>query len=353
MELKRRTYPNSQNMRNNIRKLFPILLIAFIPFGYFAQLSIDAQIRPRSEFRNGFNTPALKDSASAFFTNQRTRLTFNHKTKFLESRVSIQDIRVWGSTSQLNSSDNYLAIHEAWGKVIINSTSDLKVGRQEIKYDNERIFGNVGWAQQGRKHDALLYNMSGKFTLNIGVAFNQVSEALSGTYYSIPNNYKSLQFIRFAQSREKYNFSLYAVNVGNQADTSANLNNHEQTLGGYSQFRPLESISITAEGYYQMGKTKSFERKEAFFASLEIAKYLKDKYCFTLGSTILSGTSANSSSNGSFDPLFGTHHKFYGHMDYFYVGNSHGQNGLIDSYIGFSAFKKSCNNAHFHLIPNN
>lgn len=37
--------------------------------------------------------------------------------------------------------------------------------------------------------------------------------------------------------------------------------------------------------------------------------------------------------NKAFDPLYGTNHKFYGFMDYFYVGNGHGQNGNIAGLI--------------------
>ena len=46
----------------------------------------------------------------------------------------------------------------------------------------------------------------------------------------------------------------------------------------------------------------------------------------------MSGNNLGETSNG-FDPLFGTHHKFYGHMDYFYVGNTHGNKGLQDYYF--------------------
>jgi hypothetical protein len=34
-----------------------------------------------------------------------------------------------------------------------------------------------------------------------------------------------------------------------------------------------------------------------------------------------------------FNPLYGTHHKFYGFMDYFYVSSPHNNTGLWDSYI--------------------
>jgi hypothetical protein len=37
--------------------------------------------------------------------------------------------------------------------------------------------------------------------------------------------------------------------------------------------------------------------------------------------------------NRQFDPLYGTPHKFWGNMDYFYVADGFGNNGLIDYYL--------------------
>ncbi|MDZ7608893.1 MAG: hypothetical protein U5K79_25710 [Cyclobacteriaceae bacterium] len=51
---------------------------------------------------------------------------------------------------------------------------------------------------------------------------------------------------------------------------------------------------------------------------------------------ICKDTDLTDTNDKSFNPLYGTNHKFYGYMDYFYVGNSHGQvgngttSGLID-----------------------
>ena len=36
----------------------------------------------------------------------------------------------------------------------MNEKFAFKVGRQEINYDDARIFGNVDWAMQARSHDA-------------------------------------------------------------------------------------------------------------------------------------------------------------------------------------------------------
>ncbi|HEY0108368.1 MAG TPA: hypothetical protein VGB67_02005, partial [Fibrella sp.] len=45
----------------------------------FAQFSLTGQLRTRTEVRNGLGNLAPKGSPSAFFTSQRTRLTFGYK----------------------------------------------------------------------------------------------------------------------------------------------------------------------------------------------------------------------------------------------------------------------------------
>lgn len=54
------------------------------------------------------------------------------------------------------------------------------------------------------------------------------------------------------------------------------------------------------------------------------------------GSDYLSGSDQNSDKHKAFDPLYGTHHKFYGTMDYFYASTfSNGLNpGLWDNQVG-------------------
>jgi hypothetical protein len=46
-----------------------------------------------------------------------------------------------------------------------------------------------------------------------------------------------------------------------------------------------------------------------------------------------SGTATGSAKNHTFDPLYGTPHKFWGQMDYFYAANGFGKGGLSDLYI--------------------
>jgi hypothetical protein len=67
---------------------------------------------------------------------------------------------------------------------------------------------------------------------------------------------------------------------------------------------------------------------------------------------MLSGTDYDTEEkNKSFNPLYGTNHKFNGFMDYFYVGNHQNSVGLGDAYVKFSTVKnKTAFNADVHLF---
>ena len=86
--------------------------------------------------------------------------------------------------------------------------------------------------------------------------------------------------------------------------------------------------------------------------------YTTDITPITLGFEYLSGTSLDDTKDKSFDPLYGTNHKFYGYIDYFYVGNYHGQagrgmtSGLIDLHVktNFNLGEKSSLAADLHYF---
>ena len=75
----------------------------------------------------------------------------------------------------------------------------------------------------------------------------------------------------------------------------------------------------------------------------------------TIGVDYASGTDANATTNKSWNPLYGTNHKFYGWMDYFYVGNGHRNVGLVDMHV-LSKFRTGEKSnfqarAHYFMSP--
>ncbi|WP_150451513.1 alginate export family protein [Arenibacter lacus] len=321
--------------------LIKILFCFFITSLGYAQFNLDAELRPRSEYRHGYKTLFPDNTDAALFVSQRTRLNTDYKLEGLTFYLSIQDVRVWGDVPQLNLSDeNGLGIHQAWGEVLLQEGVSVKLGRQEISYDDHRIFGNVGWAQQGRSHDALLLKYHKQdFNIHLGLAYNQDSENLFGTTLTTPGTYKSLQYLWGNRTWDRFSASLLFLNNGVQfIDPINNGNNqtrYSQTLGTHLTFQE-GPWSLTSNIFYQMGKDVANNDLNAFLVALEGNYRITEKWQIGLGGEALSGNNNGISANGknkAFTPFYGTNHKFNGHMDYFYVGNHINNVGLVDLYL--------------------
>ena len=321
----------------HIDKAYRLTLALFIFLFVTLQLSIgqlglSGELRVRPEYRRGYKTLAYPDQDPAFFISQRTRLKLHYGEERFIFHVALQDVRTWGSTSQLNISDGFFSIHEAWGEVHISKQFGLKVGRQELAYDNHRILGSVNWAQQGRSHDLLLLKFEkNSFKWHTGLAYNQDQQQLSTNFYSVQGNYKTMQFIWLHSEFENTRGSILVLNNGVQnADSTVSFS---QTMGTYLNF-DLGNLKLILSGYYQMGKDALKKDLSAGYANIELAWPLNNGLIPSIGLEYLSGTDqSNVLTNNSFSPLFGTNHKFNGHMDYFFVGNHMNNVGLTNPYL--------------------
>ncbi|MBK8501852.1 MAG: hypothetical protein IPL46_06385 [Saprospiraceae bacterium] len=92
-----------------------------------AQFSLSGQFRPRFEFRNGYRTPAGNTLQAAAFVSQRTRLILDYKKSKIMTKLSLQDVRVWGDEPQLSNISN-MALHEAWAELALNDHWGIKLG---------------------------------------------------------------------------------------------------------------------------------------------------------------------------------------------------------------------------------
>ncbi len=319
---------------NRISQLLLLIFCSFFSYQSYAQLTFGTQVRPRAEFRNGFKTLNGEDRSPAFFIEQRARLFADYNTDKFQVRINFQDVRIWGSTSQIYKTDpnTVTNVYEAWGLYRFSKTWSLKIGRMAWDYDNARFLGDLRWAAQSRSHDGLVFryqNDEDNLQLDLGGAFNQVGfepALLSETYYSGVNNYKTNQFLYLKKQMEGAGISILIHNDGRQvlADSSLAM---RQTYGMTGSGN-VGGLTLGGEFYYQGGKNARDVTVNAFL----ISTYLKFKTSptpITIGMDYLSGTSTTDTEDKSFVPLYGTNHKFYGFMDYFYVGNPHGQGGNI------------------------
>ena len=324
------------------KKLFTLVTITTLACSYgYAQLTLTGEIRPRAEYSHGYSALAAPDQDPPLFTSQRTRLNINFTGDKFKTYISLQDVRVWGNQPQLVGNEDFAAsIHEAWGELELFKDGYLKAGRQEIIYDNHRMFGNVGWAQQARSHDMVIFKYEGVIKAHFAMAYHENSNRKNNIYDG-PDAYKALQLVWLAKQFDELKVSLMFLNNGvpfaEGFDTLGNVIDesivYSQTIGPRVEYK-WNALSLAGNFYYQGGKDAGKNNLSAHEFALEANYKLESGFLFTLGFEQLSGTAYDETSdNKSFSPFYGTNHKFNGFMDYFYVGNHFNNVGLNDLYL--------------------
>ncbi len=371
------------------------LIVAFLPallcYLFFstakAQFTLTGEFRARAELRDGQGTLLPKDAVPAFFISQRTRLNIGYTGYRFKFFTSLQDVRTWGQDrSTINSTttapNNGFQLHEAWGEIsLLDTTSKIealsvKMGRQELIYDDERLLGGLNWLQQARHHDAAVLKFANKgWKLDLGFAFNQNSEyrnqPKSGqTYSPVPDQtylgtntiypagtngigemYKTMEFFYVSKKFSfgspsflffKDDFSKYHYALNDSAKTTPVYDREtwgRMTTGFFFPVKFYKNFSATGSAYYQFGQDKTGNMISAYLLSLSTSIVVNNQFSFGPGMDYTSGNGAAHGNpiNHQFDPLYGTPHKFWANMDYFYAADlfsaNGAKNGLIDYYL--------------------
>lgn len=326
-----------------MKKVLLYLLISamYINFAQAQEFTLNADLRPRFEYRHGYGTLFPDNAKPAAFVTQRSRLNMAFSDEKLSLYFSFQDVSTWGDEQTLSATDhnNSLTLFQAWAKYTFAEHWAFKLGRQTISYDNQRILGEVDWAMQGRFHDALilLYAKDG-FKLDLAFAYNQEKQNSLGTDYTITGafSYKTMQLAHLTKTWDQTSLSFLFMNNGFQKYTANSTPKtdgvyYRQTTGAYMTF-PFSGLTINASAYLQTGMATATSALNAYQYMLE-ANYELGKTSLTIGFESLSGTDQfGAEKNNSFFPMYGTNHKFNGFMDYFYVGNHVNDVGLNDAY---------------------
>jgi hypothetical protein len=338
-----------------------------------AQLTATGQIRERTEVRSGQGTLLKEGEKAALFNSQRTRLNLGFTGYRFKAFMALQDVRVWGQdASTINKStteaNNGLLFHEAWAEISLNDTISsiqnlsVKLGRQEISYDDQKVIGALDWLQQARRHDAIVLKFANKgWIADAGVAFNQNKELNTNTIfngtnaaYSAGTNgigalYKSFQYLYVARKFffGDISFLFFKDDFNKYTNTTTGTTTTKlyeegvwsrNTTGFYFNTNPSRKLNLTGSVYHQGGHDKDGRKLSANLGSITATYQLGRKLFVGPGIDYLSGTdgtqaaTATSTSN-LFDPLYGTPHKFWGTMDYFYAGSGFGKQGLLNYFF--------------------
>ena len=318
------------------------------------QLTLDLQMMTRGEIRDGGLTRAdeegIEDKSN--FVLERTRLIVGYEKPGLQTKLNIQHQSIWGQSGKGN-----INVYEGWAKLVAKNGLFTQIGRQMLSYDDERIMGSNDWSMTGLSHDALKLGYEGHgHKAHAVLAYNQNADNVNGgTYYANgAQPYKTMQTLWYHYDVPKFPLgaSLLFLNIGMQGGEKGKDEHTEwqQVFGGYLKYSP-KYWSLEGSYYRQTGRDENGTKIKAWMGSVKAQVNPSPFYGFEAGYDYLSGDKyfAVPPKGGfglikhdvirGFNPIYGSHHKFYGAMDFFYVstyvnGFTPGlQNAFIGGYV--------------------
>ena len=306
-------------------------------------------------------TEESSEDRSSFLLG-RFRLSIDYNRQGLQAYAVIQNKSVWGAKG-----NQTLGLYEGWVKAVAKSGLFAQIGRVALSYDDERIIGPNDFAMAAKSHDVLRVGYEGHgHKLHGAVAYNQnATEVYSSTYYVDGSQpYKNMQLLWYHYDVPQFPLgaSLLFMNTGLQAGIPDRQDNppktvYQRTYGCYVNYHP-DYLSLEASYYRQAGRTVNAGMQageiQAWMASVKATVKPSASYGFLMGYEYLSGDDYVPVTYGGFgmvrheidrgfSPLYGSHTKFYGMMDYFYESayTNGFTPGLQNAYVGVFGYPLS------------
>lgn len=307
--------------------------------------SANAMIWTRGEIRDGA-LPADNGADYAAFLMGNSIVKLDYTSPWLAVRFAPKYIGVWGA-----STTGALSIDEAW-LTLQRKGFFARMGRQRLSYDDQRIIGADDWAMAPKTHDAVKLGYESRVhKVHLLLAFNQNNENLNGgtRYVNGGQAYKTMQMLWYHVDPLKWlGASVIGMNMGMQSLLRGeDKTRYQQLFGTFLDLHPA-SFNLQASYYRQTGETEYSLPIHAWIASVEAKWKATSRLNLTGGYFHMSGDPGMfvpvpgaigmtlKTEVRGFNPMFGSHHKFYGAMDFFYVTTYYGGNtpGLQDLHIG-------------------
>ena len=366
-------------MKKNFLTVAAMAVVAFFvstEIAKAADITFSGQIRSRWEMNehSGGNTagsPGFNNEADDnIFSSVRLAATANVNDT-TSAFIQMQSVRNWGNTvggsvgtgagdgnasNSVNNRDATVGIHQAYFTLknfLVNGV-DMKFGRQEIKLDGWRLFGNTIWTPGMQTHDAIrMTHAHDNMTIVAAYILAQedgrnidLNDSNDQDAYLFWLNYKGILGGQFSAYYAFVDTGCGSVRAAGTAGiTCSTGENNFSTIGG-RQAGQLFGLDYRGEFYYQFGQADGIANnttgtpdtdRSAYMFGVRVGKTFKNvmfKPGVTLWYDYLSGTTDKDQRDGdwkSFNTLFDTGHKYYGLQDVFLgVGNGNhaGTRGL-------------------------
>ncbi len=317
------------------------------------ELNLGLDFMTHGEVRGGglprdFNSEEPPSDRASYIMG-RTRIKAEYNSNYIDAKVTIQNQASWGSKN-----NTALSLYETWVKFEAPCGLFGQLGRMELSYDDERILGPNDFAMAKLCHDVFRAGYEGHgHKVHTVLAYNQNNDYKNkGTFYvDGAQPYKTMQMLwyHYDMPRIPIGASLLFINMGVQAGSTEKeaSTSYQQLIGTYLTYSP-DFMKVEASYYHQMGKDEYYTKIDAWMASGKVTIKPSDRYSIFLGFDYLSGDDyvpiimpgsiglPYHSVKKGFSSLYGSRHKFYGIMDYFYE-SAYSQGftpGLQNAFIG-------------------
>lgn len=304
-------------------------------------LAVGAQYFARGEARSNRDFTDAADDGE-FGIDQRARFTLRGSAL---DRVGVylefQDVRGWGSEPNTTTTVADTGLHQGFVDVRATEWLDVRIGRQELSYGEERLIGNLDWGQSARAFDGVFMRFSASTTTVDAFAMMLQPPAWQtaglGTRFLDTGRFFYGAVARFrpegALAVDAWALGLHLAT--RDSGVGAGPSTDVATLGARAAWTQGH-LSLIGEGNFQTGRRQRQLVLAGAFAA-RATYVLTPRGGWYLGAEVLGASGDGDASDdvqGTFDQLFPTGHGHLGYMDYVGWQNVLGFKGTV----GFRPF---------------
>ncbi|MBF0170782.1 MAG: alginate export family protein [Nitrospinae bacterium] len=322
------------------------------------EMDFSGMIRFRPEFRNNDD---FNSNADDYVDAVSQRMLLNLKATIdpkLEVGVGLQDTRVWGQTcnacTSVNdydpdggpgdamggetgvarnplASDSGTDLYELWflAKDFAGLPMNLKMGRQQLAYGDQRLIGNLGWKDQARTFDAFKTEwLVGDHKIDL--FWSKINETEEVNLRGLtPKDFQTSKkkdenlygvYAVFALGGDPWKNALDLYYLGwEEGNTELNVQTYGFRLNG-----GVAGIDYTGEFVWQGGDWAKGVAQEANALAVKAGYTIASFWKTRIGAEYDFGSGDDDPANGAHKTFvfpFHTNHAFYGLQDFFSWGN--------------------------------
>lgn len=286
----------------------------------------------RLRFRH-FEGHDFTEGGAVQYLRHRARLGLEASwQRRLAFAVELQDVRTFGEETSWSS--DYAAdgfdVHQVYATVRPVPELQIRVGRQRIAFENERIVGKGDFSENDRSHDAVRIT-SEALGVRIDSFYSRVREdnAALGIAEGESTGRHLVGSNLHYDALPELGFGLLGT-----LDVAERQGKQQHTVGAIASGDIAKAFHYVVEGYYQLGAAYRGVHYSAFLFGAQ-ARYtvaVPTKPFVQAHASFLSGDDEpDDRIERTFELPFAPKHRFYGEMDLFSdIAKDTGERGLRD-----------------------